>query len=334
MKRVALLHNLFRGLSEHEVEFDLPMTIDALRQSIEKENQCILLEADAEFRWLDSLRYINPDIVFNVAEGFYGGSREAVYPALLEQMKYKYTGPGPTELFVAHDKRLTKMLLRSINIQMPWELIIDDDLSIDRLDRQSCEFDYPLIVKFNTEGSSLGMDEGCIVGDKRRLLGQLRSVYGKYGKPMLVEKYIPGRDISMTFIEGMGIMGPVEYKYQNSTIYNFRLKSVDNDTVWVGVAEDIVGKIKDRLYSISQTIVDWLDIHGYCRIDYRLEDSGSINFLEVNGQVCFHPDGAFVRAGETRGVNYDEIICHIIKFMYDNPRKSCIIGKTDYEKQE
>ncbi|MDR2077829.1 MAG: hypothetical protein LBP39_02580 [Rickettsiales bacterium] len=332
MKKVALLHNVCRGLSEHEVEFDLPITIDALERSIGKTNECFLVEADQKFNWIAKFKKINPDIIFNIAEGFYGSAREAVYSALLEQMEYKYTGPGPTELIITHDKQLTKMLLRKQRICMPWEFVVANREDIHKLSQQNCEFNYPLIVKHNTEGSSLGMDEYCIVHDKEELLKQIRSVFGKYGRSLIIEKYIAGRDISMTFIEGMGIMGPVEYTYPDCDIYNFRLKSVDNDRVNVNIVENMDEKIKKRLYSTTQKIVSGLDIHGYCRIDYRLSDDCQINFLEVNGQVCFHSDGAFVVAGKTRGLEYDEIVCHIIDFMYNNRRKSCIIERMDREK--
>jgi hypothetical protein len=63
--------------------------------------------------------------------------------------------------------------------------------------------------------------------------------------------------------------------------------------------------------------------------DFKLKGESKDNeifFLEVNGQVCFHPDGAFVIAGKTKNYSYSDIICHIIDFAYNNIRKQCVIG--------
>ncbi|GEM_PF-806482 len=323
--KVALLYNLNRGQSEQEAEFDSQATIDRLRKAIESEHDCETIEAIQDVRiWMVKLIEYQPDIIFNVAEGFEGAAREALYPALLEQLGYRYTGPGPTELLVCHNKALTKRLLERQGISMAWGKVLGSEQDIEALLLQD-SLPFPLLVKLNSEGSSLGMDEHCVVSDCDELHRQLKSVWKKYQRNILVERFIPGRDLSMTFLEGKEIMGPVEYTYKTSRTYDFRLKTRDNDTIGVETPQDLSCDVRRKLFENAQKIVDVLDINGYCRIDFRLGDDGILYFLEVNGQVAFHPQGAFVLAAEPE-MNFDEVVLHIIEQASQNRRRVSLTG--------
>lgn len=276
--------------------------------------------------WLSALSSSNPDIVFNIAEGFPGSvAREAVFPALCEQLQLPYTGPAPTELLMTHNKALTKQLLKPHGVKMAWGEVLANMKDFERL-RQNTQIPFPLIVKLNSEGSSMGMNANCIVNSLEELENQLRFVWSKFEGNILVEQYIPGRDISMTFVEGIGICGPVEYICPGSSIYDFRLKTVDNHTIDVVKPTDLPDAVLSQLKSVSDIIVKVLDINSYCRIDYRLGEDGELYFLEVNGQVCFHPRGAFVLGAEQAGYNFDQTVHHIIEFAVNNRKRPSKAG--------
>lgn len=320
MKKVALAYNLNRGQSEHEVEFDSQITIDRLTESIDKKYQCIPVECTENMpEWIRKLIKENFDIIFNVAEGFRGAAREAFYPALFEQLNLQYTGPGPTELLVTHNKGLTKKLLEGHEILLPWSRVLKSENELKVLENENIPF--PIIVKLNTEGSSLGMDENCIVSDWEELISQLQKVWSKFKTNVIIEQYIPGRDVSMTYIEGIGSLGPVEYICPDSKIYDFRLKGVDNYTIDVISPKNISQDIHNVLFETTEKIAKLLDVNGYCRIDYRLDPQNKLHFLEVNGQVSFHPIGAFILAGKEHGYEFDDIVHHIINFAMKTRRK-------------
>lgn len=320
MKKVALAYNLNRGQSEHEVEFDSQITIDRLIESINQKYQCIPIECRENItQWIGKLIEENHDITFNIAEGFRGAAREAFYPALFEQINLKYTGPGPTELLITHNKGLTKKLLEDREILLPWSSVIESEKELDILKNEHIPF--PLIIKLNSEGSSLGMDENCIVDNWNALVVQLTKLWDKFKTNVIIEQYIPGRDISTTYVEGLGSLGPVEYVCPNSDIYDFRLKGVDNDTIDVVSPQNLSQNIRSILLETTNKITRILDINGYCRIDYRMDQKDNIYFLEVNGQVSFHPIGAFVLAGKEQGYEFDDLVHHIIDFSIKNKRR-------------
>lgn len=324
-QRIALVHNLNHGDSEHEVEFDSPITIDALTESIGRSYECQPIEAGENIQWINELTTSNIDLVFNVAEGFQGAGREAFYPALYEQLGLKYTGPGPSELLITHNKALTKQLLKPHGITMAWSRLIGSMADLEYLKAEVIPF--PVIVKLNSEGSSKGMDEHCICTSVSALEHQVGKLLKNYDSNVIIEKYIPGRDMSMTYVQGLGVFGPAEYVYPDKKdIYDQKLKGDDNHKVEVHQKVSLELEKKRELKALTEKIASILDIQGYCRVDYRLDDRNNIYVLEVNGQVSFHPDGAFVKATYETGHNYDTIVHHIIRHALNTRRRVSKIG--------
>lgn len=326
MMKVALLYNLNRGEHEHEAEFDVPITIDSLTAALQREHEVVAIEATRKFtRWLVQLALAEPNIVFNVAEGFSGAARESLYPAILEQLAISYSGPGPTELLICHNKSLTKKLLVGRDIPMAWSELLRSPDDLESL--RNAEISFPIIVKLNSEGSSLGMDEHCIVHTWDELTRQVKAVWEKFHTNILLEKYIEGTDISMSYIEGMGEFGPVQYVYPDSTIYDFRLKTKDNHAVDVVPFQDAPGTLRQKLKELTRKIATVLDINGYARADFRVTPDGKVYFLEMNAQVSFHPKGAFVLAAEEGGHHFEDVVLHIVKYASEHLRRTSAVGK-------
>lgn len=324
--KVALAHNLNHEEHEYEAEFDLPLTIDALVKVLETEHEVTLVECTRDFiHWIAQLVLEKPDIIFNIAEGYSGAARESLYPAIFEQLGIQYSGPGPTELLVCHNKSLTKTLLERCGIPMAWDKVLKSPDNLQQLKETNLPF--PLIVKLNSEGSSMGMDEHCIVSNWDELSQQVTAVWEKFHTNILVEQFIEGIDLSTSFIEGIGVFGPVQYTHGDTKIYDFRLKTRDNHTIDVVDPKDIPPDIRTRLKDLTRQIASVLDINGYGRADFRLTPDGSIYFLEMNAQVCFHPIGAFVLAAHNEGHSFEDVVLHIVKYAKEHVRMTSIPGR-------
>ena len=95
-------------------EFDAPSTIEGIKEAIESNGHRVhMIEANEEayskLKKLKNCRQV--DLVFNIAEGFYGEAREAQIPAILEMLQIPYTGSGPQTLSITLDKARTKEVL-------------------------------------------------------------------------------------------------------------------------------------------------------------------------------------------------------------------------------
>lgn len=315
MKKVAILFNLNRYQFEYEAEFDSELTIDSIYKVLSKKYEVKKIEADKEFKWIGELNQYQPNLVFNVCEGYNGPARESVYGAILEQFKYNYTGPDSTNLLMCHNKFLVKNLLKNY-IDCPKGYSVCEEKDIDLLRN----IRFPAIVKLNSEGSSMGMDEKSIVNSYGKLKNQVLSLIQRYDRNVLVEEYVDGQDLSMIYIEGIGALGPCIVNC-DSEFYDYEMKTINDDAVDI---QTTTGEF-DALKNIVLTIAEKLDIKGYAKIDFRKKDD-KYYLIEVNSQVSFHPTGEFITCAKTDGYSFDYIINYIVERALITGNKKNSIG--------
>ena len=315
MKKVAILFNLNRYQFEYEAEFDSELTIDSIYKVLSKKYEVKKIEADKEFKWIGELNQYQPNLVFNVCEGYNGPARESVYGAILEQFKYNYTGPDSTNLLMCHNKFLVKNLLKNY-IDCPKGYSVCEEKDIDLLRN----IRFPAIVKLNSEGSSMGMDEKSIVNSYGELKNQVLSLIQRYDRNVLVEEYVDGQDLSMIYIEGIGALGPCIVNC-DSEFYDYEMKTINDDAVDI---QTTTGEF-DALKNIVLTIAEKLDIKGYAKIDFRKKDD-KYYLIEVNSQVSFHPIGEFITCAKTDGYSFDYIINYIVERALITGNKKNSIG--------
>jgi D-alanine-D-alanine ligase len=311
--KVALVYNLSYGFHEYEAEFDSQFTINFLDQALSLYYDVTLVESTQNFEiFLHNLLAAKPDIIFNVAEGFIGPAREAFYPALYDQLHLRFCGPDATNLIICHNKVLTKNLLNLTDLPVPRGVALTRDL-VD--DKQIAEFNFPLIVKLNSEGSGMGLSEHSIVEDPISLREQVKTIWKAYQRRILIEEYIEGKDISMAYVEGIGALGPCEVICtDHHRIYDYEYKTVKDELVVIKAAEELSKETKKELKIIVEEIAKTLDIRGYAKVDFRVKLNGEAYILEVNGQISFHPQGEFMVSVDSEGYTMSDMVHHIVEY--------------------
>src|SRR5207245_2017927 len=64
-----------------------------------------------------------------------------------------------------------------------------------------CPLDWPVIVKPCNRDASVGLSQGSVVLDQDHLEAQVALMAENYGLPVLIEEFIPGREIWVGVIE-------------------------------------------------------------------------------------------------------------------------------------
>ena len=315
MRKIAMLFNLNRHQYEYETEFDSELTIESIYNVLCKKYEVKKIEADKDFKWINEVNQYKPDLIFNICEGYNGPARESVYGAILEQFKYNYSGPDSTNLLMCHNKFLVKNLLKDY-IDCPKGYSVCDERDIELLKN----IQFPVIVKLNSEGSSMGMDEKSIVYSYNELKSQVLFLLKKYDRNVLVEEYVEGQDLSMIYVEGIGALGPCIVNC-DSEFYDYEMKTIKDDTVDIQTVNGEYNKLKN----IVLTIAKILDIKGYAKIDFRRKED-KYYLIEVNSQVSFHPTGEFVTCAKTDGYTFDDIINFIVEKALEMDNKKNSIG--------
>jgi D-alanine--D-alanine ligase len=289
--RVGLAFNMKRIDShagdDREAEYDAPETIQSITKAIESHgHEVVPLEATPEFP--RALMASKVDVVFNIAEGMAGRSREAQVPSLCELLGVPYTGSDPATLSICLDKALAKRLL--VDIDTPaFQVLITGREKLRPLR-------FPVIVKPNQEGTSKGITAKSVCDDEAGLREVARELIEKYGQPALVEEYIFGREFTVGLLgeRRPRVLPPMEVvflsKKTERPVYDYACKQDWQKHVRYDCPARLT---KDELKAIERTCRTTfmrLGCRDVARIDLRLTPDGRVFIIEVNPLPGLTPD--------------------------------------------
>jgi D-alanine-D-alanine ligase len=179
---------------------------------------------------------------------------------------------------------------------------------------------FPVIVKPNYEGSSKGIGDEAVARDARALLEMLPRALRKYPAGVLVEEFIPGTDVTVPFVEGVGddgVLMPVDYVIEPGArtrfnIYDYRLKSSEANRVQVRCPPDLQRDVVARLRAISKTALRSLGVRDLARIDFRLGEDGRIYLLEINALPSLEPGSSTFASAARDGLDYEATLAAVV----------------------
>lgn len=303
-------------------EWDTWETINAVKLALEENHTVTLIEADEDA--FEKLRKTRPDIVFNIAEGFYGASREAQIPAILEMLNIPYTGSDPLTLAICLDKARTKEILSYYKIPTAKFFVVEN---LDEFEG-SFDLEFPLIVKPLHEGSSKGIFNSSVVENKRELFFEIERILVSYNEPALIEEFLPGREFTVAIL-GNGkdakVLPIIEVNFDSlpsgaKPIYSFEAKWVwDTPEKPLDIFKcpaEIDDKLKEAIEKVALSTFKVLRCRDWCRIDIRLDKNGIPNVLEVNPLPGILPNpednSCFPKAARAAGLTYNQMINEVL----------------------
>ncbi len=316
-------------------EWDTWETINAVKTAIEKFHNVTLVEADENA--FEKLKAIRPDIVFNIAEGFNGVSREAQVPAILDMLQIPYTGSDPLTLATCLDKARTKEILSYHKIPNAKFLLIDRIEQTGNLS-SSGKFNYPLMVKPVSEGSSKGIFTSSFAKNSSDLIKEVKRILEEYNQPALIEEFLPGREFTAA-VMGNGVEAEVlpivEIQYNDFPedfipIYSYEAKWIldtkENPLEVFSCPAKIDKHFEEKIKGIVLQTYNVLRCKDWSRIDIRLDKNGEPNIIEVNPLPGILPDpeenSCFPKAARAAGLDY---IAMINKVLYAAAKRNKLL---------
>jgi len=320
--RIALTHNLRLTDTEEEAEFDSRETIDALTSALERLGHRVerIEVSGPASRTAARLEAFAPDLIFNTAEGRRGRFREAFYPALFDELGFPYTGSDAWVLAVSLDKALTKLMLGEHGVISPRGQFIEEIGQL-RLDG----WRWPVIVKPNFEGSSKGITQESVIEERSRLRAFVEKQLARFPAGVLVEEFIPGKDLTVAFLEKTaperaGVLTPVEYVIDEAElskrryrIYDYDLKSVHFDAVSVRCPAQFPGHVLERAQDMARKAYKALGCRDLGRIDFRVAEDGQVYFIEINALPSLEPGAGIYAAAALEGLHTDGVLAKVIE---------------------
>lgn len=339
---VAVLANLKRNAPKYEGmpadawdDLDSDITVDSLVAALQAGgHRATFLEGNLSL--IEELPRLKPDICFNISEGHWGDSRESHVPALLEMLRQPYTGSGVLTLALTLDKPMTKRVLAFHDLPTPAFQVferadepLDDDLR------------FPLFVKPSREGTGMGVSGQSIVHDERELREQLREQLARYQQPILVERFIRGREVTVGVIGnlrppvarrmpddetarrvlgGLHFLPPLEvdfraYPETEGGVYTNRMKTEWAHDFHYLCPAPLDAALVEQLNRLTAAVFRVTGCRDVARVDFRLDaDDGDRPYiLEVNPLPGLYPGlSDLVLEAAAEGTSYAELINAIL----------------------
>ena len=252
------------------------------------------------------------DIVFNIAEGYYGRAREAQIPALLEMLQIPYAGSDPVALGIALDKVMTKQMMKSEGIPTaPF-------LKISRMeDFNDVPMKYPLFVKPLHEGTGKGIDAKSKIKTRPQLRSRVKYLLKTYHEPVLVEEYLEGEEFTVGIVGNpphvIGTMQIVFDTTQVEDFYSYRVKEDYEKFVHYFCPPTIEPDRIEQIEEIAVRAYKVLECRDFGRVDIRYDADGTPNFLEINPLAGLNPDHSdLVIIARHNDITYDQLIGRIL----------------------
>lgn len=339
---VALLANLKKNApawagmpADHWDDLDSEETIAAITAALESGgHQVTFVEGDVTL--YDRLQQLRPDFCFNITEGHFGDSREAQVPAILEMLRLPYTGSRVLTLALCLDKPMTKRVLTYHDLPTPpFQVFERVDETLDP------KMQFPMFVKPTREGTGMGVSAESIVYDEEQLLRQLPRLFERYDQPVMAERYIEGREVTVGVVgnlsspvawrlpedeearrisRGLHFLPPLEidmsrYPPEEAGVYTGKIKTeLAHDFHYLCPAPLTEEQLEELNWLAAATfrVTGCLDV---ARVDFRLDasDGNKPYILEINPLPGLNPEYSDL-AIEARadGWSYEELVNRIL----------------------
>lgn len=229
-------------------------------------------------------------IFLNFTDGMDEKYSRVQAPALLDILKVPYSGSGVFASVLMNNKHFCKQALINSSISMPKSCIVNANIPLN--EQYIKEWKFPLFVKPNCEGSSLGISAKSVchtIDEVKALTYNLTKEFDE----IIIEEYIHGIDVTNYLIgnnDSYIINEVISAELFDKTpyaIYGVSEKQNKLRTLFLNdeyLPNDIVQIIKKA----STKIANIIGVNDICRIDYRVNlSTKEINFIEINSAPRF-----------------------------------------------
>jgi D-alanine-D-alanine ligase len=283
---------LTRGFTELEVaEFDRDDTVEALEKALQALGYRTERIGNARQLATALVQGRRWDVVFNIAEGLHGVSREAQVPALLDLYEIPYTFSDALTMSLTLHKGMTKHVIRDAGVPTS-----DFFVAESGRDAEKVGFAPPYFIKPVAEGTGKGVSPASIIRDLQGLRLACEQLTHIFNQAAIIEPYLPGREFTVGIL-GTGsksrALGSVEVHLRDTAepgAYSYVNKERCEELVIYRLVRATEDPVVARAEAISLSAWKVLGCRDAGRIDIRCNVDGDPLFMEVNPLAGIHPE--------------------------------------------
>ncbi len=266
------------------------------------------------------------DMIFPVMHGsFY---EDGAIQGACEIAGIPYVGSGIPGSAIAMDKDIAKRLVEHKNISVvPYTTVYSsqDSLSLSKA------VEYPVFVKPASLGSSVGISK---VSSPEELDPALKIAF-QFDRKVLLEKYIPGREIEVAVLENRNFLEPPRTSLPGEIVsnpgefYSYEAKYIHGDKAKLCAPAPLKEEQVQAVQALAGKIFRCLECRGMARVDFFLdEQSNTFYFNEINSIPGFTDISMFPKLWEISGLSYTSLLTELIELAWERDRESSALRRT------
>jgi len=291
-KRIAVL---LGGLSP---ERDVSLVSGRACAKALREKGYDVVEIDAGRELAQQLKEADPDIVFNALHGEWG--EDGMVQGVLEHFGKPYTHSGVLASALAMDKQKAKAVLRAAGIPCPEGVIVN------RFEAAKAHaMKPPYVAKPNAQGSSVGVH--IVLEGANHPPAELGSDAWALGDEVLIERYIPGRELTVAVMEDRALA--VTEIIPNTTFYDYEAKYAAGGSTHI-LPADVSPEIAELARELALQAHAVLGCRGLTRTDFRYDESANppLWLLEINTQPGMTPTSLAPEQALFSGIEFNDLV--------------------------
>ncbi len=258
---------------------------------------------DFDARFVDAIREIAPDVVFNALHG--PGGEDGTIQGILDWMRVPYTGSGVAACAIAMDKHITKKLLAAEGLPTPaWDTF---DLAGGTLPLLPGSLNLPLVAKPRSSGSSAGV----VIVKTHEAWTKAMIEASSRTPEILAEEFVPGREFSC------GVLGeealPVVEVVSSDEFYSYDAKYKPGGSRHL-IPAPIDHDLTARLQTLALSVHRLIGLRDYSRTDFIVTEQGRPTILEVNALPGMTPQSLLPDEAQHAGISYEALVERLLQF--------------------
>lgn len=175
-----------------------------------------------------------------------------------------------------------------------------------------------MFVKPANLGSSVGVAK---VSKAKDFAPALQEAFA-YDDKVLVEQYIPGREIECAVLGNRNpqasVLGEI---IPNDEFYSYRAKYLDENGAVLKVPAELPARLTKKIQDLSIKAFVALCCEGMARVDFFVRKGGKVYINELNSIPGFTDISMYPRLWRASGISYTELIDQLIELALERFRR-------------
>ncbi len=261
---------------------------------------------DPKKRSFFDIKKSKSDIIFNALHGEEG--EDGYAQSFFEYSKIPYTHSGVISSMNAMNKLISKKIFIKNKIKTPiFNVIKKEDYNLSKFKqiKKIKGFKFPLVIKPNNEGSSIGVK---ICKNSIMLKRSIKSLLKTYDT-LIIENFIGGQEIQVAVLNGKAL-GAIELKPKRK-FYDYKAKYLKSARTNHIMPANISQKKYEEVLQIAEKTHKILGCRGVTRSDFKFLND-KFYLLETNTQPGMTDLSLVPEIASYKKITFDKLVQKII----------------------